>query len=212
MYGNGIVIRTLSVVVDDDCALVEWHDRADVLTYYPDADPRCGFEVYVPCRPCQPAYFHIEEATGIRSIVAIKFPQRNLATPSPTSLYKDFISRVNAENLSILEIGSRIVGPMSKDNREVFSGASRYIGLDIHPSPTVDIVGDVHELSELVGRESVDALYSLSVLEHLAMPWIVAREMNRTLKLGGLVFHSTVHSWPLHEQPNDFWRFSDEGL
>lgn len=32
------------------------------------------------------------------------------------------------------------------------------------------------------------------------------------LEAGGLTFHVTPHSYPLHETPNEFWRFSDEAL
>jgi hypothetical protein len=50
------------------------------------------------------------------------------------------------------------------------------------------------------------------VLEHVPYPWLLAKEINRILKVGGLVFHNTHQAWPMHEQPNDFWRFSEEGL
>jgi hypothetical protein len=49
-------------------------------------------------------------------------------------------------------------------------------------------------------------------LEHLAAPWIVAIEINRVLASGGLVYHQTHQTWPMHAAPNDFWRFSDEAL
>jgi hypothetical protein len=46
------------------------------------------------------------------------------------------------------------------------------------------------------------------VFEHLAMPWKVALELNRVLVPGGLVFTQTHQTWPVHEEPWDFWRFS----
>jgi SAM-dependent methyltransferase len=74
------------------------------------------------------------------------------------------------------------------------------------------VVGDAHKLSQYFADEKFDAVFSLSVFEHLAMPWIVAREINRVLDIGGITFHSTHFSWPVHEIPWDFYRFSDEGL
>jgi hypothetical protein len=206
-------IDNLSIAVGDERTLtaVSRHDRADVLTYYPDADLHCGFEACVECRPFSPAFLRVETVHGTEDI-AISPPKREMAKPRETSLYFDFIKRVNDGQLSVLEIGSRIVGPASSDNRIYFPKASKYIGFDIHSAPGVDVVGDVHALSSLVGEESVEAIYSLAVMEHIQVPWIASIEMNKALKIGGLVFHSTVHSWPLHEMPNDFWRFSDEGL
>jgi len=39
-----------------------------------------------------------------------------------------------------------------------------------------------------------------------------AAAVNRALRPGGLTFHLTHQSWPLHEEPNDFWRFSDNAM
>jgi hypothetical protein len=44
------------------------------------------------------------------------------------------------------------------------------------------------------------------------MPWVAAAEMNRVLRMGGLVYHVAPQCAPVHEQPNDFWRFTDEGF
>jgi hypothetical protein len=74
------------------------------------------------------------------------------------------------------------------------------------------VVGDAHRLSAYLGTRRFDAVFSISVLEHIAMPWVLAREINKVLEMGGVTFHATHFAWPLHEAPWDFWRFSDEGL
>jgi hypothetical protein len=40
------------------------------------------------------------------------------------------------------------------------------------------------------------------------MPWKVALEFNRALIPGGLVYTATHQTFPVHEVPSDFWRFS----
>jgi hypothetical protein len=107
---------------------------------------------------------------------------------------------------TVLEIGSRARSGLTY--REFLPKHLDYVGLDLLPGPNVDVVGDAHELERLFGRGRFVAAFSLSVFEHLAMPWKVVLELNRVLAPGGLVFTSTHQTWPLHEEPWDFWRFS----
>jgi len=111
---------------------------------------------------------------------------------------------------TVVELGARNVSGLLR--RGHFPNAGKYIGIDIHPGEGVDIVGDAHRLSELVAPNSVDALFSFSVFEHLLFPWKVVLEINRVLKVGGIVFVSTHPVWPAHELPWDFWRFPVGGL
>ena len=74
------------------------------------------------------------------------------------------------------------------------------------------MVGDAHHLTRHFPERSIGAAYSLTVLEHLVMPWLFAIELNRVLEMGGLVYHATHQTWPVHAAPNDFYRFSDEAL
>ena len=119
------------------------------------------------------------------------------------AVFADFIARANEqENCRILELGARgtHVDPRLR-------GFSQYVGFDIHPGPNVDVVGDVHSLSQLVSGP-FDAVYAISTFEHLAMPWKAVLEINAVLAEGGLLFLATHQSWPPHELPWDFWRYS----
>ena len=58
----------------------------------------------------------------------------------------------------------------------------------------------------------LDGVFSLAVLEHIAAPWVLAAEINKVLKIGGLTFHVLPETFPVHEMPNDFWRMTDEAL
>jgi SAM-dependent methyltransferase len=127
------------------------------------------------------------------------------------SVFTEFLALTAALDApTVLELGSRNVSGVVRRSR--FPNAGRYIGCDVHPGEGVDLVADAHRLSEVVPAESVDAVFSISVFEHLAFPWKVALEINRVLKPGGLVFVSTHPAWPPHELPWDFWRFPVAGL
>lgn len=91
-------------------------------------------------------------------------------------------------------------------------GDREVVGIDIHPGHGVHVVGDAHRLSHIFGAESFAAVVSHTVLEHVIAPWQVAAECARVLKRGGLTHHTAPWVWPTHGQPNDFWRFSPEGL
>ncbi|MBW9276060.1 MAG: class I SAM-dependent methyltransferase [Candidatus Thiodiazotropha sp. (ex. Lucinisca nassula)] len=124
-------------------------------------------------------------------------------------VFNHFIESVNdMEQATLLEIGSRNVTGVVW--REVFSPTVEYTGMDIHPGENVDVTGDVHTLSSLLPGEHYDAVFSVSVFEHLAMPWQAVIEINKVLKTGGLFYISTHPVRPPHELPWDFWRFSQE--
>ena len=72
----------------------------------------------------------------------------------------------------------------------------------------MDVMGDAHKLSDYFDKDSFDVIFSMSVFEHLAMPWKVALELNKVLKPGGMMLHTTHQTWPLHEEPWDYWRYS----
>jgi SAM-dependent methyltransferase len=135
--------------------------------------------------------------------------------PGPTRLtaHATFADRVveagDKPGFRILEIGSREVagGPPMRGRLS----HAEYVGFDYYPGPNVDVAGDAHQLSDLV-EGLFDVVYSTAVFEHLAMPWVVAEEIARVLKPGGLVFVETHFSYSSHERPWHFFQFSDMGL
>jgi len=115
----------------------------------------------------------------------------------------------NKPGMRILEVGSRNV--TGANLRGLFKDA-QYTGFDIYPGENVDIVGDAHKLSTYFEPDRFDLIFSSAVFEHLAMPWIVAEEIQKLLKIGGQVFIETHFSFSSHERPWNFFQFSDMGL
>ena len=122
------------------------------------------------------------------------------------ALFWGFVEEVRAAEGTVLELGSRARSGVS--SRGTFAPA-RHIGLDVVAGDNVDVVGDAHQLSALI-REPVDFITSISVFEHLCMPWKVVLEMNKVLEQGGKVFSQSHQAWPLHDIPHDYFRFSDQ--
>lgn len=85
-----------------------------------------------------------------------------------------------------------------------------YTGFDVLPGENVDVVGDAHHLSKLLPHGRFRAVWALAVLEHILMPWKLVIELNKVMELGGVGYFHTPQTWPLHDRPWDFWRFSSD--
>jgi SAM-dependent methyltransferase len=108
---------------------------------------------------------------------------------------------------ALLEVGSRARSGIVR--RDYAPPGWTYSGFDIMAGPNVDVIGDAHELSAHYPAHAFDAVMAFSVLEHLLMPWKFAIEVNRVLRPGGIGVFTSHQCWPLHDQPWDYWRFSD---
>lgn len=69
---------------------------------------------------------------------------------------------------------------------------------------------DIHELP--YENNSFDYVLADQVLEHVRKPWVGVEEIRKVLKPGGLVVLTSVFMYYKHAVPEDYWRFSPEGL
>jgi SAM-dependent methyltransferase len=120
----------------------------------------------------------------------------------------DTASANGGGSLHFLEIGSRARSGMTR--RQFVPEGWRYTGLDVMPGPNVDVVGDTHCLSRLFPAQKFSAVMSFAVFEHLLMPWKVVIELNKVLRPGAVGMFFAPQTWPIHDVPWDFWRYSDE--
>lgn len=151
-------------------------------------------------------------------LIESKFDNQFLASDVPMSKivshqkWQKYLYEIgNKPGMRVLEIGSREVTGTSNARNE-FTQAE-YVGFDYYPGDNVDIVGDAHKLSSYFKEgELFDIIYSSACFEHFAMPWIVAVEIAKLLKVGGFVFVETHFSFASHERPWHFFQFSDMAL
>ncbi|MFX1593131.1 MAG: methyltransferase domain-containing protein [Promethearchaeota archaeon] len=95
------------------------------------------------------------------------------------------------------------------DLRPLFPG-KEYIGADIRNGPGVDIILDLQKLDLL--SDSVGTILILDTIEHVEFPRKAIEETYRVLKPQGVLIISSVMNFPIHEYPNDYWRFTPEGF
>ena len=85
----------------------------------------------------------------------------------------------------------------------------RVLNTDVAFGPGVDAVADAHHLP--FPDRSFDLVIAVAVLEHVADPWLCAREFGRVLDAGGHVFAVTPFLQPVHMGAYDFTRFTPIG-
>ncbi len=89
-----------------------------------------------------------------------------------------------------------------------------HVGVDHEASPhgtgAVDIVASAYAIP--VEDESFDGALATSVLEHLEEPEEALREWYRILRPGAYIILELPHMWHLHEEPRDFYRFTNHGI
>ncbi len=118
----------------------------------------------------------------------------------------------NTPECAVLEVGSRQVQVPNEFQWQSFIPNCDYTGFDVLDGKNVDVVGDAHLLDTYFPANSFDVVVSSAVFEHLAMPWVVAENIARLLKVGGHVAIETHFSYAEHELPWHFFQFNANAL
>jgi SAM-dependent methyltransferase len=89
---------------------------------------------------------------------------------------------------------------------------TQYDTLDIERRvPDVKFTGNVLDM-HMIFDHSYDSALCFDVLEHVPDPLKAMLEVSRILKPGGTLMLSVPHLSRLHEEPNDFFRFTKYGI
>jgi SAM-dependent methyltransferase len=107
------------------------------------------------------------------------------------------------------------IGCGTKPWRELFAPhVDAHVGVDHEQTPhgltKVDVIAGAYDIPLEDG--SADTILLTEVLEHLEWPVRGLAETRRLLAPDGHLIATTPFSWPLHEEPRDFFRYSPYGL
>jgi len=95
---------------------------------------------------------------------------------------------------------------------DVLAAGAEYRGLDrearVHG---VDYIGDIQDLRE-IKTASIDTVMCFEVLEHVPDPARAMSELSRILRPGGALLLTVPHLSRLHEEPHDYFRYTNHGL
>jgi hypothetical protein len=132
-------------------------------------------------------------------------------TPIIERLFRDKLAQLPA-GAEVLELGTR---RWEADNpthhADWLPEHVAHLKVDYLDGEDVDIVADAHHLTdEHLGP--FDAAIAISVWEHLEHPWIATQQLHHTLRPNAPVLISTHMAFPQHGYPNDYTRWTAEGL
>ncbi len=113
---------------------------------------------------------------------------------------KEILSRHDPESV-ILNLGS---GPA------FYMGRKDIINMDVYAFHEVDIVADASDIP--VENDSADLVINISLLEHVRNPHAIVKEMYRVIRQGGEIFCFLPFLQPFHAAPNDFQRWTGQGV
>ena len=132
----------------------------------------------------------------------------------PDTLHADFCAYLSEiRGAIVVEMGARRFNPdVPTLHRSWLPADARLIGTDFADGIDVDVLADAHSLSSAFAPASIDAVIANSVFEHFQRPWLVAAEIAKVLKVNGQIWVYTHFVFPEHGFPNDYWRFTREGL
>jgi len=108
------------------------------------------------------------------------------------------------------KVGSGLVLDFGSGNSPASSLRSRTCYLDIQQYAQTDVVSTNDRLP--FRDNCFDGVISQSVFEHLADPFLSARELLRVLKPGGYVYVDTAFMQPLHADPSHYFNMTQYGL
>jgi SAM-dependent methyltransferase len=110
----------------------------------------------------------------------------------------------------ILEIGSgrQDLGADAYSLKPSFAGAAEFVQSDVNPAFGHRVV-DVTDMS--IDQE-FDAILCMYVLEHVFDVRAAVDNMRKALRPGGKVLIAVPHVYPYHDEPIDFWRFTEYSL
>jgi len=105
------------------------------------------------------------------------------------------------------------IGCGNKPYQGAFAGRStEYVGCDVIQSDRerVDILCEANRIP--VPDASFDTVFSTQTIEHVADHRGMVAEAFRVLKPGGAFILSGPMYWHLHEEPHDYFRFTEHGF
>lgn len=110
----------------------------------------------------------------------------------------------------VLELGSgkAVDGEYTYSAHHLFPDAAEFVCTDVNPA----FGHRVLDVTEMDDRSAYDIILCLNVLEHVYDHARAIENMRTALTPGGTLCVAVPFAFPLHDEPGDYWRFTEHAL
>ncbi|MBP1860200.1 class I SAM-dependent methyltransferase [Rhizobium herbae] len=153
----------------------------------------------------------IVDFAGLFGDVLLKSKLKKLAK----RLSRDPLNSALSEFVRLIPSGSRVLNigaggeVMDVILANVKTGVE-VVSSDVDPARKPDVVDDL--TATKLPAKSFDFVICAEVIEHVINPYAAAENIRHVLKEGGMAFVSAPFFFPLHDEPYDFFRYTEFGL
>ena len=147
---------------------------------------------------------NIENSLIIRNTIRQIFRVRQFQAKKVSEFSK------TVKKKSILEIGSgkQVQGRYPYSFRNQFDKSNKFLMTDYNKS-----FGHKYlDVTDIKLKSKFDIILCLNVLEHVYDYQLAISNLYKCLEPGGTLIISVPYIYPLHDEPIDFWRFSEHSL
>lgn len=115
-----------------------------------------------------------------------------------------------SKNKVVLELGSgfKTGNDYTYSSKAIFANAKEFIQSDINP----DFGHKIIDATTMTTKNKYDVVLCMSVLEHVYEYQKAVDNIHRSLKKGGKLIVGMPFCFPLHDEPADYWRFTEHAL
>ena len=111
---------------------------------------------------------------------------------------------LDQKNITVLDVGSRIVAGQHKSYRNLFKDYN-YVGMDIVAGQNVDIIG-----YKSLENKTFDVVISGQVMEHVKRPWEWLKSLSSCFTK--YICIVAPHTFKEHRFPIDTYRYLPDGM
>jgi SAM-dependent methyltransferase len=127
----------------------------------------------------------------------------------PEQLFVEFKALLASNGLTSGKIGE-VGGHKNSFMHRLPEFETTYLSIFPYPDPRY-VVADITNCPHIPDN-TFDAIFSVSVLEHVTRVHDAAREITRILKPGGVTMHAVPFSYFFHGAPVDYWRMTTSAM
>lgn len=115
-----------------------------------------------------------------------------------------------SKNKTVLELGSgiKINGKETYSANHLFNNCKEFIQTDVNK----DFGHKFLDVTKMKDKEAYDIILCLNVLEHVYEFQKAADNMHHALRPKGTLCVGVPFVFPMHDEPHDYWRFTEHSL